>query len=129
MWQFNWQTSIEYCTIAQFEDIITTQKCHKNFTTWAYFVEKFDRTLTSWQSTCRQICSAYVFLHPFFTSFTLNSTYAFTDLSMTPTTLKESAARVVKISELLYSPENLPRTLIDYLSFANCCVNPNCKGE
>ncbi|CAG9800616.1 unnamed protein product [Chironomus riparius] len=49
-------------------------------------------------------------------------------LSMTPTTLKESAARVVKISELLYSPENLPRTLIDYLSFANCCVNPNCKG-
>lgn len=48
---------------------------------------------------------------------------------MTPTTLKESAARVVKISELPYSPENLPRTLIDYLSFANCCVNPNCKGE
>jgi hypothetical protein len=48
---------------------------------------------------------------------------------MTPTTLKESAARVVKISELPYSPENLPRTLIDYLSFANCCVNPNCKGK
>lgn len=48
---------------------------------------------------------------------------------MTPTTLKESAARVVKISELPYSPENLPKTLIDYLSFANCCVNPNCKGK
>ena len=65
MWQLNWQNSFEYCTIAQSKDIITTQKCHKNSPTWAHFVEKFDRTLTSWQSTCRQICSAYVLL-PYF---------------------------------------------------------------
>lgn len=48
---------------------------------------------------------------------------------MTPTSLKESTARVVKTYGISYGPKILPRTLIEYLGSANCCVNPNCKGE
>lgn len=48
---------------------------------------------------------------------------------MTPTSLKELTARVVKTYAISYSPNTLPRTLIEYLNSANCCVNPNCKGE
>lgn len=48
---------------------------------------------------------------------------------MTPTSLKEISARIVKIHSIPYGPKILPRTLIDYLNSANCCVNPNCKGK
>lgn len=51
------------------------------------------------------------------------------EMLMTPTSLKESAARTVKINAIPYTDEDLPRTMIDYLSSANCCVNPECKGE
>lgn len=52
-----------------------------------------------------------------------------TEMLMTPTSLKESAARTVKINAIPYTDEDLPRTMIDYLSSANCCVNPECKGK
>lgn len=52
-----------------------------------------------------------------------------TELSMTPTSLKEISARVVKTWSIPFGPQELPRTVIDYLSSANCCVNPDCKGK
>lgn len=59
-----------------------------------------------------------------------NVCYAlFTELSMNPTSLKEISARVVKTCSIPFSGEDLPRTVIEYLSSANCCVNPECKGE
>jgi hypothetical protein len=48
---------------------------------------------------------------------------------MTPTSLKEISARIVKTNALPYGPKTLPRTLIQYLNSSNCCVNPDCKGE
>jgi hypothetical protein len=50
-------------------------------------------------------------------------------MAMTPTSLKEISARVVKTSLITFGPGDLPRTVIDYLSSANCCVNPKCQGE
>lgn len=51
------------------------------------------------------------------------------DLLMTPNSLKEISARVVKTNGIPYGPKILPRTLIQYLNSSNCCVNPNCKGK
>lgn len=51
------------------------------------------------------------------------------DMTLNPPTLLELAARSVKVAALPFGPEDLPRTLIDYLQTANCCVNPNCKGK
>ncbi|XP_067636095.1 leucine-rich repeat-containing protein 58 [Eurosta solidaginis] len=50
------------------------------------------------------------------------------DIAMTPPSLMECAARVIKVSSIPYGPGILPRTVIEYLQSANCCVNPNCKG-
>uniref|UniRef100_U5EL25 Putative cytoskeletal regulator flightless-i n=1 Tax=Corethrella appendiculata TaxID=1370023 RepID=U5EL25_9DIPT len=50
------------------------------------------------------------------------------DMSLNPSSLLELAARTVKCSEIKYGPEELPRSLIEYLSTANCCVNPQCTG-
>lgn len=55
--------------------------------------------------------------------------FIFLELAMTPTTLKEISARVVKTCAMPFGPEDLPRSVIDYLSSANCCVNPECKGK
>lgn len=51
------------------------------------------------------------------------------ELSMTPTSLKELTARVVKTFAVPFTAKDLPKTVIDYLLSANCCVNPECKGE
>lgn len=51
------------------------------------------------------------------------------DMTLNPPTLLELAARSAKIASVPYGPGDLPRTLIEYLQTANCCVNPNCKGE
>lgn len=56
-------------------------------------------------------------------------TISVAELSMTPTSLKEISARVVKTYSIPYTIEDLPKTVIDYMSSANCCVNPECKGE
>ncbi|CRL03828.1 CLUMA_CG016203, isoform B [Clunio marinus] len=50
------------------------------------------------------------------------------ELAMTPTSLKEISARVVKTFGVPFEPVDVPRTIIDYLQSANCCVNPECKG-
>lgn len=50
------------------------------------------------------------------------------DMTLNPPTLLELAARSIKIASVPYGPGDLPRTLIEYLQTANCCVNPNCKG-
>ncbi|XP_058447637.1 leucine-rich repeat-containing protein 58 [Malaya genurostris] len=50
------------------------------------------------------------------------------DMTLNPPTLLELAARSVKTASIPYGPGDLPRTLIEYLETANCCVNPHCKG-
>ena len=52
------------------------------------------------------------------------------DLNFSAPTLKELAARVVKINEAVveYSPETLPRSLCEFLRTAKQCVNPRCAG-
>lgn len=51
------------------------------------------------------------------------------DMTLNPPTLLELAARSAKIASIPYGPEDLPRSLIDYLQTGNCCVNPNCHGR
>ncbi|EDW00153.1 leucine-rich repeat-containing protein 58 [Drosophila grimshawi] len=50
------------------------------------------------------------------------------DMALKPPTLLELAGRIVKASGQRPGPNDLPRTLAEYLNSANCCVNPNCKG-
>ena len=51
------------------------------------------------------------------------------DMELGPLSLKELAARIVKIkySKSFYC-QILPRELIGYISSASQCVNPKCKG-
>ncbi|KAK7084742.1 Leucine-rich repeat-containing protein 58 [Halocaridina rubra] len=42
--------------------------------------------------------------------------------------LLELAARVIKLKKLHYTEEDLPKSLIMYLSSGHRCVNPKCKG-
>lgn len=50
------------------------------------------------------------------------------DMALKPPTLLELAGRIVRASGQQPGPADVPRTLVDYLNSANCCVNPNCKG-
>lgn len=50
------------------------------------------------------------------------------ELMYNPPSLLELAARVIKLKKLHYTEEDLPKSLITYLSSGNRCVNPNCKG-
>ncbi|KAI1718433.1 leucine rich repeat domain-containing protein [Ditylenchus destructor] len=51
------------------------------------------------------------------------------DILFAPPSLKELAARVVKIRSSPNMYDNvLPQQLLDYLNSANQCVNPKCKG-
>ncbi|XP_058803716.1 leucine-rich repeat-containing protein 58 [Phymastichus coffea] len=50
------------------------------------------------------------------------------DMTHNPPSLLELAARVVKVSEIPYREEDLPRTLLNYLDSAHHCVNPRCAG-
>jgi hypothetical protein len=50
-------------------------------------------------------------------------------MSLNPPTLLELAGRAVKVAGLNLEAGDLPKTLLDYLSCANCCVNPKCKGK
>ena len=51
------------------------------------------------------------------------------DISLTPPTLMELAARTVRSAALEYTEEEMPNTLVDYLQSAHCCVNPKCSGK
>ncbi|XP_046431399.1 leucine-rich repeat-containing protein 58 [Neodiprion virginianus] len=50
------------------------------------------------------------------------------DMTHDPPSLLELAARVIKINNIHYGKEDLPKNLTDYLNSGHCCVNPNCKG-
>lgn len=50
------------------------------------------------------------------------------EISLNPPTLRELSARIIRAAQVPYEPHELPRTLVDYLSTAHCCVNPKCKG-
>lgn len=42
--------------------------------------------------------------------------------------LLELSGRVIKMSQINYSPDQLPASLASYLNSAKCCLNPKCKG-
>jgi len=50
------------------------------------------------------------------------------DMIFDPPSLMELAGRVVKIEKVQYSTSDVPADLVKYLSSAQGCVNPNCKG-
>lgn len=50
------------------------------------------------------------------------------DMTHTVPSLLELAARTVKLHSVEYGDEDLPRSLLDYLSSAHHCINPRCKG-
>lgn len=50
------------------------------------------------------------------------------EISLNPPSLRELSARVVRTAALPHGPEDLPRSIREYLGTAHCCVNPKCKG-
>ncbi len=51
------------------------------------------------------------------------------DLVYDPPSLLELSGRVIKVRNVPYNDEELPRNLVKYLDSAHRCVNPKCKGE
>ncbi|GBP23507.1 Leucine-rich repeat-containing protein 58 [Eumeta japonica] len=50
------------------------------------------------------------------------------DMTLQPGSLRELAARTVKLHEIPAGPCDVPYSLIKYLNSAQCCVNNKCKG-
>ncbi|CAF3535286.1 unnamed protein product [Rotaria socialis] len=50
------------------------------------------------------------------------------DLTYDVPTLKELAARTIKLHRVPYHDGTLPRSLVGYLNAAKSCLNPKCKG-
>ncbi|KAJ0176098.1 hypothetical protein K1T71_008272 [Dendrolimus kikuchii] len=50
------------------------------------------------------------------------------DMTLQPPSLLELAGRTIKLHEIPIPPREVPSTLMAYLSAAQCCVNPKCKG-
>ncbi|KAK8752124.1 hypothetical protein OTU49_012100 [Cherax quadricarinatus] len=50
------------------------------------------------------------------------------ELMYNPPSLLELAARVIKLKKVEYTSQDLPQTLVTYLSNGQRCVNPKCKG-
>lgn len=50
------------------------------------------------------------------------------DMTYTPPSLRELAARCIKISKIPYGQYDLPSNLRTFLNSAQRCVNPRCKG-
>ncbi|XP_060804090.1 leucine-rich repeat-containing protein 58 [Amyelois transitella] len=50
------------------------------------------------------------------------------DMTLQPPSLLELAGRTIKLHEIPIRPGDIPNTLLQYLSAAQCCVNPKCKG-
>lgn len=51
------------------------------------------------------------------------------EISLTPPSLLELAARMIRTAKIQYGPEDLPNAMRDYLGTAHCCVNPKCQGK
>ena len=50
------------------------------------------------------------------------------DFDFNPPSLQELSGRAIKINNIKYNDEILPRVLVSYLDSAQSCVNPKCKG-
>ncbi|CAH0400091.1 unnamed protein product [Chilo suppressalis] len=50
------------------------------------------------------------------------------DMTLEPPTLLELAGRTTKLHAIPINVGDIPKTLIEYLNAAQCCVNPKCKG-
>ncbi|XP_022186448.2 leucine-rich repeat-containing protein 58 [Nilaparvata lugens] len=50
------------------------------------------------------------------------------DMVYEPPTLQELSARTIKLYDIPYSEQDLPRNLIQFLSSAHHCLNPQCQG-
>ncbi|CAG0919088.1 unnamed protein product [Notodromas monacha] len=50
------------------------------------------------------------------------------DMIYDPPSLLELASRVVKVHRVPFEEQDLPRTILEYLSTARQCVNPKCAG-
>ncbi|XP_004928289.1 leucine-rich repeat-containing protein 58 [Bombyx mori] len=50
------------------------------------------------------------------------------DMTLQPPSLLELAGRTVKLHNIPIETGGIPKTLINYLQAAQCCVNPKCKG-
>lgn len=51
------------------------------------------------------------------------------EISIHPPTLLELAARIIRTANIQFEPNELPKSLQDYLNTAHYCVNPKCKGN
>lgn len=49
-------------------------------------------------------------------------------VALNPPSLLELSGRVLKSNDIPVTPMDVPRSLVDYLANANCCVNPKCQG-
>ncbi|KAG7197365.1 hypothetical protein KM043_018472 [Ampulex compressa] len=50
------------------------------------------------------------------------------DMTHNPPSLLELAARIIKVNDMQYDEEIVPRNLVEYLNSGHSCVNPKCKG-
>ena len=50
------------------------------------------------------------------------------EMTYEPPSLLELTGRVIKVKNVVYTHEDLPGNLVDYLNSAHQCVNPKCKG-
>ncbi|XP_015187742.1 PREDICTED: leucine-rich repeat-containing protein 58 isoform X2 [Polistes dominula] len=50
------------------------------------------------------------------------------DMTHNPPSLLELAARVIKMNDMQYDEEHIPKILVEYLNSGHRCVNPKCKG-
>ena len=79
---------------------------------------------------CLYIDKHYIYTHSFKASYTINLfTFISQDLVYNPPSLLELSGRVIKIEQLPYSRQDLPRSLYEYLNSAHRCVNPECAGK
>jgi Leucine-rich repeat (LRR) protein len=51
------------------------------------------------------------------------------DLTYDVPRLKELAGRTIKLHQLAYNDQLLPKNLVDYLNAAKSCLNPKCQGR
>ncbi|KAL4715708.1 hypothetical protein ACJJTC_006287 [Scirpophaga incertulas] len=50
------------------------------------------------------------------------------DMTLEPPSLLELAGRTIKLHAIPVKLGDIPGTLMNYLSAAQCCVNPKCRG-
>lgn len=51
------------------------------------------------------------------------------EMAFEPPSLLELAGRTIKLKNISYAEDDLPRNLVMYLNSAQHCVNPKCQGD